>query len=332
MILNPAIIALITGSFLLSVFAVLASVVGAQIIRSWDLRDGSDRQLAFERRTYLLSTIFTNLLVFELLSFFLFIYTADDLHSRLVGAMCAAGSLNANIYGYPTLFLKTINFIFCGLWLIVNHADNQAVDYPLIRFKYRFLIGITILLVLETLLQTAYFAQLRADVITSCCGTLFSTDVRGLAGGISSIPPYPTMIVFYSGMALTVRTGMHHWLTRKAALTYSFAGTGMFIIAIASMIIFVSVYYYEQPTHHCPFCILQKEYHYLGYPLYLALFCGVIGALGVGVLERFRNLASLAEIIPRLQRKLCLTSMIAYISFGIISTYPMVFHDFTLKS
>jgi len=37
---------------------------------------------------------------------------------------------------------------------------------------------------------------------------------------------------------------------------------------------FISVYFYELPTHHCPFCILQKEYGYVGYPLYLTLFGG----------------------------------------------------------
>ena len=108
MILNPAIIALILGSLICSIFAIYASFVGIQIIRHWDLGSGSARQLALERKTYLLSTILVCLLGFELFSLFLFVYTADHIHVLFVGAMCSAGSLNVNAYGYPTLILKIV--------------------------------------------------------------------------------------------------------------------------------------------------------------------------------------------------------------------------------
>ena len=80
---------------------------------------------------------------FELISFFLYIYTADHLHTLFVGAMCAAGTLKVNGFGYPALLLKMLNFILAGLWLIMNYADNQAYDYPLIKKKYLLLLLIT---------------------------------------------------------------------------------------------------------------------------------------------------------------------------------------------
>ena len=138
MLLNPAIIALIIGSLLAAGFAVYASVMGVQIIRWWDIQSGSERQLALERKTYLITTIFAYLSGFQLFSLFLFVYTADHIHDLFVGAMCAAGSLNVNDFGYPTLVLKAVTFVLCGLWLIVNHTDNRAADYPLIRTKYRY--------------------------------------------------------------------------------------------------------------------------------------------------------------------------------------------------
>ena len=49
--------------------------------------------------------------------------------------MCAAGSLYANDYGYPTLIVKLVNFLLAGIWLILNYVDNQGYDYPLIKTK-----------------------------------------------------------------------------------------------------------------------------------------------------------------------------------------------------
>lgn len=156
MVLSPAIIALISGSFLISGFAVYASITGAQVLRWWDIRSGSERQLALERKTYLVSTLLTYILAFELLSLFLFVYTADDLHVLFVGAMCAAGSLYVNDYGYPTLIIRIVNFILCSIWILLNYTDNRGFDYPLIRTKYRLLFFITASLVLESFLQANY--------------------------------------------------------------------------------------------------------------------------------------------------------------------------------
>ena len=178
MILHPAIIALVGGALLITFITIYSSIIGVQILRWWDINSGSERQLLLERKTYLISTALSAIMSFEALSMFLFIYTADNIHSLFTGAMCAAGTLSVNPYGYPTLIIKTINCLLCGLWLIINYADNQAYDYPLIRKKYTFLLGITILIILETVMQLLYFINLRGDIITSCCGTLFSKDTE----------------------------------------------------------------------------------------------------------------------------------------------------------
>ncbi|MGZ6291871.1 MAG: hypothetical protein ACXWMK_06730, partial [Syntrophales bacterium] len=123
MILHPAIIALVLVSLLISGMVIYASFFGVQIIRHWDIESGSEGQLALERRTYLISTILSYMLIFQIGSLFLYIYTADSLHGLFVGAMCAAGTLNVNPYGYPTFLLKILNFILAGMWLIINYTD-----------------------------------------------------------------------------------------------------------------------------------------------------------------------------------------------------------------
>ena len=331
MILNPAIIALVTSSLLITGYAFYASAIGLQIIGRWDINSGSEYQLVLERKTYLLSTLLSYLFGLSLFCFFLFIYTADHVHNLFVGAMCAAGSLNVNNYGYPALVIKIITFFLCGIWLVLNYTDNKGVDYPLIKSKYRLLIVITVMLTLETFLVINYFMELKPNVITSCCGTLFSTDVNTIVGGVASIPSVPAKIVFYLGVTLTIRTGIHFLVTGRAARVFSYFSTGLFIISVVAIISFISLYFYELPTHHCPFDLLQKEYHYIGYPLYLSLFAaGIVGA-SVGIIDRFKDAPSLTPVIPVLQKRLCLFSMIGYTVFTLIASYPIVFSDFILE-
>jgi len=332
MIINPAIIALVSGSVLITAFAFYALAAALRILRHWDIRSGSEGQLALERKTYLISTIFSYLLVFELFSLFLFIFTAEHVHHLFVGAMCAAGSLNVNDYGYLTLVLKIVTFMFCGVWMIVNLADNRAYDYPLIRTKYKLLILLTAMIGLETFFQTNYFMGLRADVITSCCGTLFSEETKSIAGEIAGLPPKTTMIVFYLAVILTLRVGIHVLATRRGAAAFGLLAGVATVVSLAAVISFISPYYYELPTHHCPFCLLQKDYHYIGYPLYLSLFLAGITGMGAGVVERLQGPRSLATVIPSLQRRLCLFSMAGFLAFALLATYPMIFKDFVLGS
>lgn len=332
MILNPAIIALLGGSLLLSAYAVYASAVGWQILRHWDIRSGSERQLSLEKKTYLVSTVWACLLGFQLLSLGLFVHTAEHIHGLFVGAMCAAGSLKANDYGYLTLFVKVLVAVLCGVWLVVNHADNQAPDYPLVRPKYRFVGVLAGLLVLEAALQAAYFTGLEANIITSCCGTLFSEDARNITGEMAALPASFMKAALFLCMALVLRTGIHFLATGRAAGVFSVLAAGAFVLGILSVVSFISVYFYELPTHHCPFCILQKEYRYVGYPLYLTLFLGGVAGFSTGLLQRLKGPASLDRSIPRIQKRLCMMCLASYAAFVALAVYPMVFSDFVLAS
>ena len=224
MIISPAIIALTLGSVLIALITGYASGIGIQILWWWDIHSGSDRQLSLERKTYLISTVLSYVMAFELASLFLFVYTADHMHGLFIGAMCAAGTLNANDWGYPALVLKTVNFMVCGVWLIVNYLDNRGYDYPLIRFKYRLLLAITLLLMLEVLFQSGYFLELRPDVITSCCGAMFNASAQNLAAGACppSSPPRGDCVLSERGADAQDR---HSVLYKRYAGPWSFPGS-----------------------------------------------------------------------------------------------------------
>ena len=331
MIFHPAIIALYVSSVLISFTVLYSTFYGVQILRRWDIQSGSELQLILERKTYLISTLLAYLFGFQLLSLFLYIFTVDQLHTFFVGAMCAAGSLYANDFGYPALILKMINFLLAGLWLILNYADNQAYDYPLIKKKYSLLLILTPLIFAEMILQANYFLRLRPDIITSCCGTLFSSESSGLASEISVLPSIPMKVIFYLSMILTAASGIYYYRKNKGGYLFSSLSAITFLTSIMAILSFISVYFYELPTHHCPFCILQKEYGYIGYPLYLTLLGGTISGVGVGVLMPFRNIKSLSEVLPSIQKRLTLASLILFIIFTAVITYRIVFSNLILE-
>jgi hypothetical protein len=332
MILHPAVMALLTGSLLVSLMAVYSSYYGGKILKGWDLKSGSESQLGLEKRTYLISTMMYYVFAFQILSFFLFVYTADDLHTLFVGAMCAAGTLNVNGYGYPALIVKIGACLFAGLWLIVNHADNQAPDYPLIRAKYAFLLAVAPVIIGDAILQGAYFLSLKAQVITSCCGSLFSAGAEGVAAGLASLPVIPMEAAFFGLMLLTFMSGIYFYVRKSPAsgLLFSLSGTAAFFVSAAALIAFISLYFYELPTHHCPFCILQGEYHYGGYLIYTTLLGGAIAGAGTGVLMPFRSVASLRDVIPRLQKRLTGAALLLYAVFTAMALWGIITSDLIL--
>lgn len=330
MILHPAILALLLIALLTSVMGVYAGFYGMRIINRWDPASGSEQQLELERRTYLISIIMIYILSFELMSLFLFIYTADDLHPLFTGAMCAAGALAVNSFGYPALLLKIVNFLLAGVWLILNHTDNKGYDYPLIRIKYKLLYLIVPLLVMECFLLLAYFAGVKPDIITSCCGSLFSQQSVSVSGDLASLPVIPMQLAFFTGILITVSSGLLFYLKGRTAYLFSIASAVTFLIAAASIVSFISLYFYELPTHHCPFCLLQAEYHHIGYLLYATLLGGAVTGIGTGVLMPFRATASLARIIPVVQRRLALVTIVCYLLFTLMVSWKMMFSALVL--
>jgi disulfide bond formation protein DsbB len=92
-------------------------------------------------------------------------------------------------------------------------------------------------------------------------------------------------------------------------LLFSLLGVVFLVVAIISLILFFGIYIYELPTHHCPFCFLQKEYNYVGYLLYFLLFLGSFFAIS-------------SELENYMKRALLLLSFyMILVSYYVISYY-----------
>ena len=330
MLMHPGVLALLLGSGLIVAMVGFSAWHGLRILRHWDIRSGSEMQLDLERRTYLVATVMSYALGFQILSLFLFIYTADTLSPLFIGAMCAAGSLKVNGFGYPALIGSVITCLFSGLWLIVNATDNKAPDYPLIRQKYRLLLLLAPVVLAATVLQGGYLLNLRPNVITSCCALVFSATSETMLSDLLSVPPLWAQTALVASAVVTVALGLSVIMQDRGALSFSLASLLHFFLAIVALLSFISIYIYELPTHHCPFCLLHPEYHAIGYILYGTLFVGTIAGTGSGVLQRWRTVPSLTSIIPSMQRRLAMIAVFATIAFMATSGLVVWFSNLSL--
>jgi hypothetical protein len=322
-IFQPAIIALLLAAGLSLTMLLIASPFAVQVIRHWDIASGSERQLRLERLTYLFSTLVAFVCLMQILAALLFVFNADKLSTMFVGAMCAVGALNVNAWGFPALYAQLALFFLATLWLAINHADSRARDYPLVRLKYILLLAAIPLFALSLWLQLQYFLGLKADVITSCCGSLFSSDAPTLASEISALAPKSALLTFYGTLIITIALTGWHW-RRPDNLSGYAAGLGSLaalVAGIAGILAFISLYLYEHPHHHCPFCILKPEYDYQGYALYLPLFAAAAAGMSAGVLRIFACRPSLTNVVPELTGRLAGIATIGYGLFVLIASF-----------
>ncbi len=324
MLLNPTVLALILVSLSVSGMLLLASVFAVRILRHWDIKSGSELQISLERRTYLISTILAWVFMAELIALLLFVYNAEALSSQFTGAMCATGVLNINGYGWPTLFLKIALFFLGAIWLILNHIDRKGYDYPLVRIKYALLLLIAPLVWAEALLQLLYFLNMDPDVITSCCGSLFSADAEGVAAEISSFTPRTAMLLLVGSGAAVMISGVAYARRQVGGLLFTVISLIAFVSALIATVSFIALYIYEHPHHHCPFCILKAGHDFRGYLLYIPLFAATALALGSGLMSRFRHIPSLSADIEAETPTMTWMALLGYLIFYLIAAWSVL--------
>ncbi len=330
MLLSPAILALIGVSGVVLMLLLLAAVFALQVLRHWDIGSGSELQLQLERRTYLISTLMGFAFLAELVSLLLFVYNAESMSTQFVGAMCATGVLNVNGWGWPTLLLKIAVFFAGAVWLFLNRLDNQGYDYPLVRLKYALLLGLVPLVAAEGGAQLAYFLGLDPDVITSCCGALFSPEAEGVAAEVSAVQPRTAMLALYGSGAAVLAAGALFLRRRRGAGWLAAAAGVAFPAALVAIVSCVALYVYEHPHHHCPFCILKSGHDFIGYWLYIPLFAATALALGAGAMAPWRRIASLTDAVARDTRRCAWLALAGFALFYAVATWAVLDSNLTM--
>lgn len=334
MILHPGILALLLGAMISLAMLAAGAGLGLTIARHWRPEQADELQLALERRSWLVATLVQWAVGFEALSLLLFLYTLEDLHPLFVGAMCATGTLNANPVGWHLLWLKLVLFLVGSLWWVVNHLDQRAPDAPLTRPKFLALLVLLPLAAADLVMMTIYFAGLEPEIITSCCGSLFSKSGHGVANELAALPVRPMIIAFYAvsllfgGMLLICRWCSGWWWRTLLAIAAGLFGT----TALASVVAFISVYYYRLPSHHCPFDLLQGHYHFIGYPLYLCLFGALLCGLVPQLLDLLRPLPAFAGKLATTERHWLEAGLFLLAGMLALVSWPLLFGTFTMKA
>ena len=320
MIFQPTALALLLASSLNALMLLTSGVFALHLLRYWNPASGSERQIALERRTYLVSTLVGLSLLIGLPALALFVHNADAMAPFFTGAMCAVGSLKVNAWGMPALLTMLAGFFLAAAWLVLNHLDNRGWDTPLMRGKYRLLLLLAPLALAQAVLLWLYYLNLNPEVITSCCGSLFGPAAEGVAADLAILPLEFIQPMFFGGWLLTLAVGAMFILRGRFGpnLGRSFGLlAGLHLpLALAAVIAFIAPYIYEQPNHHCPFCLLQAEHGYAGWVLYLPLFFGTATGIGAGLAAATRA-DSLREAAPQVAVRLAKLSVAALGLFGL---------------
>ncbi|WP_457597700.1 hypothetical protein [Hydrogenimonas sp.] len=312
-LLSPDVVALLVLDGLLDLFATLAFVVALQILFRWDPDAATPLQYRLQKRAYLVATIVAFIFYLKLPLFFYFVYTLDSLSLVIPGAMCAAGVTTATVYGVPLFAVKILDLYLFGLWLVLHTIDMKHPTMPYTRVKFFVYALLYPLLMLESYLQLRHFANLDPHVIVSCCGTLFSAAKTSSFAYFVQLPWQVTVGAFYGLFLAILLAGYRRYVGLVALLNLLFLP-----VAILSLIAFFSTYVYEMPHHHCPFCLLQGDYHYVGYLMYAALFAGTFGGLAAWLARR------LGDASWRRWYRVSLWGDTLYVA--LVSYYPIAFY------
>jgi len=321
MMVQTPVLALQLADLLSLLLLIPSGLFALHLLRHWNPDSGHARQLRLEKRTYLVGAVLGVVFLAQILMLPLFVHTVDRMAVQIVGAMCAVGTLNANAWGFPALQSRIALFFLAAAWLVLHHMDTRAPDYPLTRAKYVLVLAIVPLAAVTAIFQSIYFAKLDPDVITSCCGSLFSRGTESVTAHMAGLPPAPMMILLYTTLALALLSGLVYLRWRRGLLLFGALSTLSFPVAIAGIITFVSLYVYEHPLHHCPFCLLQPEYGHIGYALYLPLFMATALGFGLGLTAALARRDSVRRGLSHSAPPLVITAGIGLLVFTALTAW-----------
>ncbi len=273
--LSNEIIVFLLIELILIVLMAISQVNIVTILRYWNFDATTVLQYALEKKNYLINTILYFTIVCKIILFIFFVKSLDALAEIVPGAMCCAGVVGSNNYGNVLLLLKILIIFGFGIWIIINKLDLSFVSFPYLKQKYYLFSFLFACVILEAILEILYFVNIPLTVPVFCCSTVF--EAPKLPFGYTQ-----TMLVmiFYSLFsAILVLNYLKHAMT-------SFTCNLLFLFAAYYAITyFFGIYVYELPNHKCPYCMLQKEYFFIGYFIWGSLFLGVFFGISPFLLE-----------------------------------------------
>ncbi|MFA6137021.1 MAG: hypothetical protein WC667_02930 [Sulfurimonas sp.] len=312
MILSPEVLTLFILNALFLFFATVAFILSVKIFLKWDSNSTSQAQYKLEKQSFLTATIIKYIFVIKVPLFLFFIFTLDKISGLLTGAMCAAGVVNATTYGTYLVLLKILNLYLFAYWLALHHEDMKHESQPYTKMKFGVFIALFFLLITEIILEGVMFNAIDIEKVVDCCGAIYSSSASSYISAIFRIKASLLLALFYGNFLLIV---IFYFLKKR----YIFALSNAFfiIISLLTLISFFGTYIYELPTHHCPFCFLQKDYYYVGYLIYIFLFIGTFYGLLSGFLRTSEN---------EISKNYKIALLFNFLYVILLTSYPILFY------
>jgi hypothetical protein len=280
MVLSPEVLTLFILNAIFVFFATIAFIFSVKIFLKFDINSTCQEQYKLEKQSYLTATIIKYIFIVKVPLFLFFIFSMDKMSNVLNGAMCAAGVVDATPYGTYLIVLKILNLYLFAYWLVLHNEDIKHENQPFIKMKFGLFLVAFFLLVGEIILEGVMFNAIDIKKVVDCCGAIYSSSSSSYFSNILNIKVSILLTIFYINFFFIV---VFYFLKKR----YFFAISNLIfiIISIITLISFFGTYIYELPTHHCPFCFLQRDYYYIGYLIYTLLFIGTFYGLIVGFLK-----------------------------------------------
>ncbi len=264
-LLSSNVIAILFVESILVLLAFIAFFWSIRIYKHWNFESLQNSQYLLEKKNYFTTTIIYFILLVKILLLPFFASVVNELSNIVPGAMCGAGVISANDFGFPIFFIKLFVLFLGVCWILTNAIDLKS-SYLFTKRKYELFFLIFGLLILEFCFVVLYFSNISLETPVACCSVIYGTSDIG-----SKIPfnldGISLSLVFFivSGLLFVSNQSTSKLLSFFLGVLFLYFGY-YFVLHI------VGIYIYELPTHICPFCMLQKEYYFIGYPLWIALF------------------------------------------------------------
>ncbi len=322
MFFNSYSLALSLISLISLLLIMVACRTAFRVLRYWEPASDSNTQIQLEGEIWLSSALVKYGLALQIVSLLVFILSADHFCQVIAGAMCATGSLTANDYGIPALVVKLAGVFVYGFWLVVHQLDIRSEEYPLVRFKFIYLLCLFPLLLADSGLQTMYLAGLKPDIITSCCGVIFENGGGTTSNLLAGVDQGNTLLVFYLiVLLLFFLGGMGLWLRNNIfSALYGLGIVFFFGLALLTITTVMSSYIYAMPFHKCPFCIIKPEYNHIGLFIYASLIIATFSGLTQLLLPLARRPA-VSRSVASFRRFFLVVSLVFLLVFGVLASY-----------
>lgn len=310
---TPEVITILALDVIFFFIATLCLFISINIVKNWDMNASSPLQYRLEKQTVLVATFIKYIFILKLPLFLFFIFSADKISGVITGAMCAAGVVNSVSFGMYLVLLKLFNLYLFGFWLILHVRDLKDKKRELVKRKFWLFVVAYLFLALEIFYEFGFFNSLEIDKIVSCCGTLFSAASNSSLALVFQLSNTQVLVAFYTMFLLHLLS-----LYKRSSAFALLSSVGFLIVSIVALILFFGTYIYELPTHHCPFCFLQKDYYYVGYLIYITLFLATFFSFAGALMERIKNEGGYEKYYK-------ISFVFTLVFTLIVSAYPLVY-------